>query len=156
MHCWNLNFFPTKTRTFALLIPSQFLLTITYFLQLWRPWRYMDLPSSPETCKLHVMSEFNLQYIHQQTTFSSPSLGCFQGWLLHFWPANGGQEFAAGPCDLRFTWKNMQIWQEFATLDASIGYCFKLMIEGEYTWHWLSYSYSKIYQKTLYQWALQA
>ena len=30
MHCWNLNFFSTKTRTFALLIPSQFLLTITY------------------------------------------------------------------------------------------------------------------------------
>lgn len=28
--------------------------------------------------------------------------------------------------------------QEFATLDASIGYCFKLMIEGEYGWpDWL-------------------
>ena len=28
--------------------------------------------------------------------------------------------------------------EEFATLDASIGYCFKLMIEGEYGWpDWL-------------------
>ena len=24
--------------------------------------------------------------------------------------------------------------KEFATLDASIGYCFKLMIEGEHGW----------------------
>ena len=24
--------------------------------------------------------------------------------------------------------------KEFATLDASIGFCFKLMIEGEYSW----------------------
>ncbi len=113
----------------------------------------MDLASSPET--VNCMSWVN----------SISSIDIKQGFVRCLSAAlvfSGlAASFLAGEWRTNICWSlwafDLESWkhcQEFATLDASIGYCFKLMIEGEYTWHWLSYSwamflvrYTRIYQK---------
>ena len=56
--------------------------------------------------------------------------------MLHFWKEDGGEASSVQSEDeVPFTSPAVTSWlaplKEFATLDASIGYCFKLMIEGE-------------------------
>ena len=80
-----------------------------------------------------LWAQYKESFLNRRAPLCWPPIWSAQGGLLHLRQEDGGWTHLCKLVRRQFqvAVSTLARGQEFATLDASVGYCFKLMIEGE-------------------------